>query len=132
MKILGDKYKKNGYEFTLIERTGQVAIYSQIVPETGRLIAFEVFEVQKYPEKIIAGKIIPAFEATPSNEQWGLKGYTVHTFFEAKKKGAILQERIRKRKLAKTYKLSFELGEIGTANVNAFEPQVENPEAMTT
>ena len=67
MKKLGDKYKKNGYEFTLIERTGQVAIYSQIVPETGRLIAFDVFEVQKYPEKIIAGKIFPAFEATPSN-----------------------------------------------------------------
>ena len=84
MKKLAEKYNKNGYQFELVERTGDVAIYSQHLEN--RIVAYEVFEVQKYQERIIAGKIIPASEATPSNEQWGIKGYTYWNLDRAKEK----------------------------------------------
>lgn len=77
MKPLADTYKKNGYIFHLVERDGDVAIYSQNDPDSGKTVAYEVFEVQKNEERVISGVSIPASESVPSNESWGKKGYTL-------------------------------------------------------
>lgn len=77
MKILSDQYKKNGYLFNKVARIKDVAVYEQLDPETGRRVAFEVFEVQKNQERVIAGKTIEAGESVPGSEQWGIRAYTV-------------------------------------------------------
>lgn len=101
MQTLPDNYRKNGYEFNLIERNGDVAIYEQIEPITQRRVAYEVFEVMKYPERVIAGQTVIAREGTPSNEMWGQFGFTIWSLDDARQKKDLLttklEERIRKR-----------------------------------
>lgn len=97
MKPLPDQYKKNGYDFNRIDREGDVAIYEQIEPETNRRVAFEVFEVMKYPEREIGGVVVPAKEATPSNEMWGTFGYTVWNLGAANEKKDLLMAKIQER-----------------------------------
>lgn len=93
-------YNKNGYRFQEIERQGDVAIYSQFCPDAQRIVAYEVFEVVKQPAGEIKGKAFPAKEVTPSNSDWGQKGYTVASILAAKAKVYILQERIDNRTAA--------------------------------
>src|SRR5687767_11119901 len=100
MERLKTDYNKNGYTFSQVWRSADTAIYKQILPETGQAIAFEVFEIIVRKETKIGNSVIASGEAVPGNEQWGIKGYTVHTIFEAKQKVEILQGNIRKRKLA--------------------------------
>lgn len=95
-------YRKNGYNFSQVSRTGDVAVYAQVDPDSGKAVAYEVFIVQKRKEFTIAGNTIPAKEGCPSNEQWGAEGYTVHTIPQATVKEAILQKRVDDRKNAAT------------------------------
>jgi len=90
MKKLPTCYHKNGYEFDLIERGGNIAIYRLSLDGEGK--AYEVFEVQQYAERIVKGTVIPSKEATPSNEQWGSKGFTYWSLEDAQKRA----ERMRK------------------------------------
>ncbi len=90
MKPLEKHYKKNGYAFNLVTRIDDVAIYEQIIPEIGRIGGYEVFRVVKHPEKNINGRIIEARESTPSNEQWGVLGFSVSSISEAKARMAQL------------------------------------------
>lgn len=106
MEKLKKQYNKNGYLFSQVWRNENTAIYKQILPETGQAIGYEVFEIIKRGERKIGNNVIAAGEFVPGNEQWGLKGYTVHTIFEAKQKVAILQGNIRKRKIGETYRLA--------------------------
>lgn len=99
MNKLPEKYRKNGYDFTLVERTEDVAIYKQ-TDETS-LIAYEVFEVMKYPERMIGETKIAATEASPSNEMWGSKGYTYRNLEDAKERAGIIGSQIEARKLGK-------------------------------
>jgi hypothetical protein len=94
---LANTYKKNSYEFNLIERDGDVAIYEQIDPDTKQRVAFEVFEILKWPDREISGVKIAAREGTPSNEQWGKNGYTVWTIDEAIKKKELLKSKLSER-----------------------------------
>lgn len=103
---LSKKYNKNGYAFEEVIRQGDVAIYRQMSLDSGRTLAFEVFEVQKHKDREIGGNHLPAKEGTPSNEQWGIFGFTLPTFLAAEAKAWILQERIRQRNLAKTLRQS--------------------------
>lgn len=98
MRPLKTNYRKNSYDFNLIEREGDVAIYEQIEPESGKKIGYEVFEVLKNKARTIAGRDIEATESCPNNEQWGKFGYTVYDFLDAKEKQGILSTRIKERK----------------------------------
>ena len=95
------EYKKNGNHHRQIFRLNDIAIYEMKSPETGRILGYEVFEVQKNKERIISGIVIPASEATPGNEQWGIKGFTIWQKSDAFKKAAMMQAERDKRKLAK-------------------------------
>ena len=98
MKQLASNYSKNGYDFNLVSRNGDVAIYSQHDKETGQLLYYEVFIVQKNKERTIAGNIIPASESSPANEQWGSEGYTMTDLTSARSKEQILHQIVDRRK----------------------------------
>lgn len=102
MKPLPISYNKNGFTFNQIIREGDVAVYEQIIPETGKRIAYEVFEVMKKKAATINGSIIEARETSPSNEQWGTNGFTVYDLSHAKVKQGILSQAIRNRQESKT------------------------------
>jgi hypothetical protein len=101
MKEIEKQYRKNGYIFDQIWRKGDVCIYSQTDPDSGRVVAYEVFEVIKREEAEIQGNVIPAKESCPGNEQWGSKGYTCWTIPEAMGKAALVGEAIYNRNLVK-------------------------------
>ena len=97
MQPLAQTYTKNSYNFALVNRIKDVAIYSQSLPESGKCIGYEVFEVQKFPERIMAGNTIAAKEGTPSNEQLGRLGFTIHDLKDAKAKMDVLLSNMEKR-----------------------------------
>lgn len=94
---LSEKYRKNSYEFELVKRVDDVAIYRQIDPETGKRVAFEIFEVMQKGAWELNGKAYDPKETTPSNEQWGIYGFTVSNIAKAEEKMGILLERIKNR-----------------------------------
>jgi len=101
MKKLAIQYKKNGCHHRQVYRHGDIAIYELTSPETGRVLCYEVFEVQKFKERIIKGSIIYESEGTPSNEQWGIRGFTVWQKKAAMEKAEILRANRNRRNLAK-------------------------------
>lgn len=94
---LPEAFNKNGYNYKLIYREDDVAIYSQNINDNQ--IAFEVFEVRKNKQFEIDGRIIPARESVPSSEQWGNNAFTVHSLLEAAKYMERIKERIRIRNI---------------------------------
>ena len=66
-------YKKNGFEFSVVERVGNVA---RAIGRKGKVENHEVFHVQSHNGREIAGNFAEAAEYPPSNEQWGSKGWT--------------------------------------------------------
>jgi len=99
MKQLPTTYNKNGFTFNQVFRESDVAIYEQIMPETGKRIAYEVFEVQKKEAFSLNGYDYPAKEAVPSTTQWGQTAFTVFDLSRAKQRQAELLQRIEVRSI---------------------------------
>lgn len=69
------KYSKNGYDFEVVRREGDLAI-ALGKSRTSKAESWEVFQVQSHNGLCIAGVDIPPAEFAPRNEQWGIKGWT--------------------------------------------------------
>lgn len=80
MKKLTRYRSKNGYEWNVIERRGDIALAH------GGSIGFEVFEVQSHNGREIGGKWFEPAEFAPSNEQWGSKGWSFKSEQPAREK----------------------------------------------
>ena len=85
------EYKKNGYDFRITTRVGNLAI------ATGRKDGcadanYEVIEIQSHNGREIAGKFFEPAEFPPSSEQWGTKGFTCLTLDDALAKLEILSK----------------------------------------
>lgn len=67
---------QRGHTYSQVKREGDVVIAEQFDKELERILAYEVFVVQKYPDRMSPdGKtFIPAKEAPPRSESWGLLG----------------------------------------------------------
>ena len=76
MKLLKN-YKKNGFEFTQLKRIGDIAAFEG-VRESGAK-TFEVIHIQKHDGGEVYGKTFEPSEYPPSNNQWGVKGWTYQT-----------------------------------------------------
>jgi len=76
-------HKRNGYEFHVVDRIGNVA---RAIGSNGKAITHEVFIVQSHEGREINGKSFPPAEFPPSNEQWGSKGWTFVTEEAAKER----------------------------------------------
>lgn len=72
-KPLPSEFSKRGFNHKLVKRVGDIAIYSKGRGES--VFWFEVIEVQKFPEREIAGVKIEAKEGFCSSEQFGVKGW---------------------------------------------------------
>lgn len=99
MKLLEPEYTVKGQKdfiYSLVERNDQVAISKQLNRETREFIAFEVFEIMKYPDRWSPdGKVfIPAKETPPSNEMWGLRGFTCPTIEKARDRFEQINKRL--------------------------------------
>jgi hypothetical protein len=70
MKTLKKYHSRNGYAWIVIERKGNIAL------AYGGSVGWEVFEVQIHNGREIGGKWFEPAEYAPSNEQWGVKGYS--------------------------------------------------------
>ncbi len=76
MNILPLELKKNGYFYKQIARTDKKAIYEQRT-EQGTLISYEIFKIKVYADFILGGRIVPAHEKFPSDNDFGVLAYTV-------------------------------------------------------
>lgn len=84
MRPLPLEFRKNTFHYKQILRNETHAVYAQI--DNGDVIAYEVFKINKNREFILHGNVIQASESVPSNEQWGVKAWTVRTLDHAKEK----------------------------------------------
>lgn len=86
MKPLKETFRKNSYLHEVLWRDDQYAITKLTDEDTGRVACYEAFEIIKNPARTTSLMTTEAFESTPSNEQWGYKGLTAHSYEEAKLK----------------------------------------------
>jgi hypothetical protein len=75
MKTLPTQFIKSGFRFEQVKRIGNHAIYrKQHKFETVQ--TFEVIRIKSHNGYEIAGNHIEAAECYPSNEEWGVGGWT--------------------------------------------------------
>jgi hypothetical protein len=86
MKPLKTEFKKNSYIHTVLWRDENYAITELKDEDTGKVACYESFEIIKNKARTTSIMTTEAFESTPSNEQWGMKGLTSHSFEDAKLK----------------------------------------------
>lgn len=82
---IATKFKKNGFEFRLMERVGVVALFEKTMENVSRKW-WEVCIIQTDQDREIGGTLIPAHERMPGSEKWGSLGWTLTTFEKAKAK----------------------------------------------
>ncbi len=75
------KLRKNGFDYTLVLRTGDRAIYCQHVSNTCQY--FEVMKIQTRPAGLFNGKPFPAREIFPMNESFRRTAWTHRTYAKA-------------------------------------------------
>lgn len=98
MKRLPETFYKNSYEHKILWRDSDYAITELRDEHTKKFVCLEAFQIQKMGEKKIGDNIIEAREATPSNEQWGILGYTVYTMVDAQLKiGQMRSNKLNKK-----------------------------------
>ena len=70
-----ENYSKNNYNFGIMHRDGNWAIAKGVHREINST-TWEVIEVQSHNGIYMGENWIPAKEFPPSNNQWGMKGFT--------------------------------------------------------
>lgn len=88
-------FRKNGYDYTQVQRNNNIAVYKQEFDNT--LIGFEVVELKVAEATTLFGKDVPRREVYPSNEDWGTLGFTVKTIGEAIKRFELLTTKVKER-----------------------------------
>lgn len=78
MKTIPTTFRKNGYDYTLLERVGNVAIYEQA--KGNKLFAYEVVKIRVRKAGLQFGKVCPEAERLPADEEWGMYGKTYSLF----------------------------------------------------
>ena len=68
------EYKRNGFTFEVIERVGDYALAQG--SRAGVIRTYEVFRVQSHNGLKFGGVDSPPAEHSPSNVDWGCKGWT--------------------------------------------------------
>jgi len=88
---LSTKFNKHNFNYSLIKRVNDVAIYKK---EKNGIESYETFIVQKYPEYELAGVKIAARESIPSDSTWGMYGFTATTSEQAEQHFEKLSEKV--------------------------------------
>ena len=84
MKTLPEKLRRNGYDYTLVQRGQRAFIYAQMVSK--RKVQYEVFQLRTKPDREIEGKFLEATECFPHDEAFGVWAWTITDHTKALKK----------------------------------------------
>ena len=79
--MLPDIIRKNGFTYTKVLREGRKAIYGQMYCQG--IEYFEVFTIKESRQRELNGKILPAKELFPANEDFGKTAWCCRTLPEA-------------------------------------------------
>lgn len=87
MKTIKEKFTRQGYESTLIERNEHCAIYER-KDVSSRVVHFEVVRIKKHTHVRQIGEYTSNIgdEYLPSDNQWGTHGWTIPNYDRAKQK----------------------------------------------
>tara|TARA_R110002050_G_scaffold68910_3_gene149289 strand:- start:98 stop:415 length:318 start_codon:yes stop_codon:yes gene_type:complete len=75
MKKIEKQFRKYGFKFDLIKRTGAVAIYKQTLPGSST-VHYEVVKIGHHNGYYMGGQKIEAAETYPGSSLWGIQGWT--------------------------------------------------------
>ena len=81
MRPLPQHLLKNGFDYTLVNRDANRAIYKQHVTEDCQY--FEVFKIKKKKAETFKGKLIPEREVFPSDEDFGKTAWSYKMYEKA-------------------------------------------------
>jgi hypothetical protein len=84
-KPLRINFVKKGFEFSLVKREGDLAIYKKQKPEQ-KTFSFEVICIKRHNGYTIAGTVMEPAETYPGDSQWGIYGFTYTDLAEAEEK----------------------------------------------
>jgi hypothetical protein len=75
MKLLDLTFRKDGFDFTQLCRSGDWCVYSKT--KTGfKNTFYEVMKIKNHNGREIAGKQFPPAEFLPSSEEWGTNAFS--------------------------------------------------------
>ncbi len=84
----------DGFEYKLVERQGDLAIYTQ--NKFNRVVSWEVVKIRHLPERTFpGGKSRGASEAYPKPSDWGKSAWTCASLERAQERLKGLQELVR-------------------------------------
>lgn len=87
------EFSSCGFDFQQVERDGDLAIY-QKTRKSGKWTGFEVVRIRSHDGYTIAGNYCPPAEMYPSNEKWGVDGFSCSTIADARKRLANLRSEV--------------------------------------
>lgn len=90
MEPLAQKIRKNGYNYTQVQRGNRSCIYRQEV--STKVCYFEVFLIRFKPERILKGKKLEARERFPHDEAFGDWAWSIRNYDEARCRFKELEE----------------------------------------
>jgi hypothetical protein len=92
VRPLPQQFKRDGFNFRLIQRAGPIAMFAKTKPRWTREF-WEVVKVQSLPAmKLPGGRVCPPHEAMPCPEDWGVNGWSYSDLPSAEAKYASLLE----------------------------------------
>ncbi len=89
MKTLPETFRKGGFNFTQLRRSGDVALFAKR-KDDWLMDTYEVVIVQRHNGYRIGGKDVPPGEAMPSSATWGHLGLSYQNQDDAEAKFAAL------------------------------------------
>jgi hypothetical protein len=92
LRPLGHTFRKNGFTYELVMRDGDIAIYKQRLRPGVGCLAYETIRIRVKEEAEMFGKTVLRHEVGPSNESFGMDGWSYPTLARAKAKMAELME----------------------------------------
>jgi len=91
MEPLDHKLRKNGFDYILVRREENVAIYRQECAEDVNY--YEAFIVKTRPEKVFKGVLREAHEVFPANEDFGKTAWACHSLEDTNRRFEGLRQR---------------------------------------
>ena len=89
MKTLPKQFRKGGFDYILVERIGNAAIYRQTkLPALHE--CYEVGRIRQNKAREAFGRQIEASESWPSSEEWGRLAWTYRDLRHARERLATL------------------------------------------
>ena len=77
MKQIPNEFKKQNFEFRLLARRYNVALYMK---KRDKIYSYEVHIIRKRKERILDGNVIPAGEYLASNEEFGYYAWSFQDY----------------------------------------------------